>query len=80
MDFGIFSAYCRILNKTGIAAVDCVRDVVITMFKEKMQFKKSDVMIKCKLVNSIEPTAAIYTKVMQELGTTKGNFWSLKNL
>lgn len=71
-------AYLRVLKQTGVQSTDSVRNVIIELFKEKAQLKKIDITDACKAKLNALPASGIYTKVMQELATSRGSVWTFK--
>ncbi len=58
--------------------LDTVRNTVIGLFNVQEKVKKADVMTACQEHHGAVPSAAIYSKVMQELATSKGSIWTYK--
>lgn len=66
------------LKTTGVKSIDSVRDIVVELFQNKKQLKKSDIVNACQERLNCAPAANIYSKVMQELATSRGSVWTFK--
>ncbi|KAK9820135.1 hypothetical protein WJX72_006476 [[Myrmecia] bisecta] len=65
------------MTKIGNAQVDPFRSMLLAMLEEQETLRKSDILDTAKH-KGISVTDSLYTKVVKDLCTSRGNMWSLK--